>query len=49
MLTHEPNLRSNSPTNMADPRTYCDHPASVWGQLILLLILTLVALMRWLR
>jgi hypothetical protein len=49
MLAHESNLRSNSPTNIADPRPYGDHPASVWGQLILLLSLTLAALMRWLR
>ena len=49
MLTHEPNLRSNSSTNMIDPREYSDRSVSVWGQLFLLVLLSLVALMRCLR
>lgn len=49
MLTHEPNLRSNEPTKTVDQHEYTDHSASLWGQLILLLILALVALMRLLR
>lgn len=49
MLTHEPKLNSNSPTNIADPRDYSDRSVSVWGQLLLLAILSLAALLRCLR
>jgi hypothetical protein len=49
MHPNESNLHSNSSMNRPSSCEYSDRPESLWGQLLLLVILALAALMRWLR